>query len=360
MALAIRRPVIYQAGLAGNNRSGLPRYWTFATFAAKSGIEVPSIYKKSEEGRHFVIGKTDGEGKNESAVGQHRNEGCFVQNTMVRGSIWKKITAGTMAGMLAMTAWAPGIAMADDGQHDCTNQNEPCAHGRTFTQGHDSSDSSDATESTAETKYYIKADDSKICASVPTEVHVRVNADGTLITPTNATIKNGSIFEVRVSDIEANATGSDTTRDSNGSDGFYLVKQSDLKNSGSSRHGGSDVALQDSVTNNNAVYLKISPGGSSEGAILGDCVPNDGVTLYDPENNWGMGKNCGDSTGDDGICDNEDCVDGENDNDYTTDTILLKQEGKIFNVTKDLGSDQQFCTVTWTFKAGQYTDSQSF
>lgn len=155
----------------------------------------------------------------------------------------------------------------------------------------------DAVDGTASTAVYLQADDSKIVASAPTEIHAQVNADGSFVTPdASATqLENGSIFTIHVDKVSATAQG-----------GFSLV---------------ADAA---SATADDAVDFQFQPGDGAAIEIA-DYLGGKDVAGSD----WDMTK-----AGTAGA------------------TIDLTTEGHINNVTKDLGSEHQFATVAWTFGAG--------
>jgi hypothetical protein len=97
----------------------------------------------------------------------------------------KSLVSGAMAGamMLAM----PAMALAD------TTEDQAAANaGSTDTQ----SVVAQSSDATASTNVTWEASDSQLDITVPVSVHVVAKSDGTLITPTNATITNNSIFAV--------------------------------------------------------------------------------------------------------------------------------------------------------------------
>lgn len=153
------------------------------------------------------------------------------------------------------------------------------------------------TGSTDTTKTYLQGDSATMSVSAPSEIHVMVKADGSFITPTAAStqIKNASIFGIHVSKL-ASATANSFTF----------------------------AADASKATTDNAVQYSIQPG-SGTAVQISDCTKGKALTTTD----WNLTK-----TGTDGAA------------------LNLTTAGAINNVTKDLGSDQQFATLTWTFAPG--------
>jgi hypothetical protein len=167
----------------------------------------------------------------------------------------------------------------------------------------------DAENGVAKTKVYIVADDTKILASAPSEIHVKINGDGTFITPdaTAAKIVNKSIFGIRVSKITVSESNS-----------FNIVNSS----------------AQSSTTD--AINMTITPNSGTP-IDLSD-YKNGGKSITDTTD-WDIQKASAVTTGTDGT-------------QTATDEIALTYAGSIANVTKDMGQEHEFAEISWTFAAG--------
>lgn len=158
----------------------------------------------------------------------------------------------------------------------------------------------DAVNGQAQTGVYLQADNTKLIASVPTQINVQVNGDGSFITPSaSATeIQNGSIFGIHVSKIQTTAMND-----------FALVDDAS------------------SADENDAIEFNVTPD-SGTAITLANTVSG----LSNLGLDWNMDKKDG-----------------------SHDSIALTTDGAINNVTKDLGSSQQFAQINWTFAAGTLT-----
>ena len=192
----------------------------------------------------------------------------------VKNRASRYVIGAVIAGSLAIAA-VPGMAFA--GEPSVTNK--------------------DVTGNTATTATYLQADSDYLNVSAPSQIHVKVKADGSFITPSAAStqIKNASIFGIHVSKL-ASATANSFTF----------------------------AADASKATTDNAVQYSVQPG-SGTAVQISDCTKGKALTTTD----WNMTK-----TGTDGA------------------NLNLTTAGAINNITKDLGSDQQFATLTWTFAPG--------
>jgi hypothetical protein len=159
------------------------------------------------------------------------------------------------------------------------------------------------TGSSADTKLYLVSDDSKITVQAPTEVHVAVQADGTLITPTNATITNTSIYAVHVDALKV------------ASQGTFAMKE-----------GAAGTNTENLVT-----MTVATDKGSSSAHALASYVNESAVAFDSSDADWDMTKADAAST---------------------NDTLALTFAGSIKNITANLGTEAQFATLTWVFAAG--------
>jgi hypothetical protein len=123
-----------------------------------------------------------------------------------------QVSAG-IAGVVAASALLAPSAFAADG-HLSADTN--AVSSGTATVG----EYVNANNSEADTKVYLQADSSKIVASVPSEVHVKVSGDGTFICPakTATAAKNGSIFQIHIEQVKMDAANSFTLGGSTGND----------------------------------------------------------------------------------------------------------------------------------------------
>jgi hypothetical protein len=99
----------------------------------------------------------------------------------------KKVGVGVLASAMAVATAMPMAAFAatDDDQAAANN-------GSSETQAVEAQ----ASDATASTNVTWEASDSQLDITVPVSIHVVAKSDGSLITPTNATITNNSIFAV--------------------------------------------------------------------------------------------------------------------------------------------------------------------
>ena len=155
----------------------------------------------------------------------------------------------------------------------------------------------DTVDGQAQTGVYLQADDGKLVASVPTQIDVKVNGDGSFITPSaDATkIQNGSIFGIHVANIQTTAMND-----------FTLVDDA-------------AGALED-----DAIEFNVTP---DSGAAVSLADTTSGLDLSGTD--WNLDKMGGDH-----------------------DAISLTTDGAINNITKDLSASQQFAQINWTFAAG--------
>lgn len=155
----------------------------------------------------------------------------------------------------------------------------------------------DTVDGQASTGVYLQADSTKLVASVPTQINVQVNGDGSFITPSSSAtkIQNGSIFGIHVSKIQTTAMND-----------FNLV------------------ADASSADENNAIEFNVTPDSGTP-VTLADTTSG----LSTSGSDWNMDKQGG-----------------------SHDSIALTTDGSIKNVTKDLSSSQQFAQISWTFAAG--------
>lgn len=149
----------------------------------------------------------------------------------------------------------------------------------------------------ASTDVYLATDDSKIIASVPTQINMAVSADGALTGPNAETtqIINGSIFGIHVSNIAV-------AEENN----FSIV---------------SDTS---SATANDSLQVALTP---NKGTTLqfAELISGKEITTTD----WNLAKK-----------------------DATGSTINLSTSGSLVNITKDLSTSQKFATISWTFAPG--------
>lgn len=192
----------------------------------------------------------------------------------VKNRASRYVIGAVIAGSLAIAA-VPGMAFAGEGS--VKNQ--------------------DVTGNTATTATYLQADSDSLNVSAPSEIHVKVKADGSFITPkVEATqIQNKSTFGIHVSKLTSATANSFTF-----------------------------AADASKATTDNAVQYSIQPG-SGTAVQISDCTKGKALTTTD----WNMTK-----TGDTGA------------------NLNLTTAGAINNITKDLANDQQFATLTWTFAPG--------
>jgi hypothetical protein len=166
----------------------------------------------------------------------------------------------------------------------------------------------DITNSEADTAVFLQADNTKLLVSVPSEVHVKVNGDGTFITPiaSAAALKNLSVFSIHVSSIASQfispfiaSTDSSVTSDTTNIV-TYKIGVDD-----------GDTTSSDGMFSSNADVV-----------TLGDTVTPSGWTLT--------------KEGTDGA------------------SLPVKQEGNINNISNDLdlSIDQEFMSIHWVFAAG--------
>lgn len=153
----------------------------------------------------------------------------------------------------------------------------------------------DTTDGTATTQAYIKADSSKVLASAPTEIHLAVDSDGTLIVPDAAstTLENKSTYAIHVSDITSKELNS-----------FNLD------------------------TGNDLVSLDVQANATGDAVNMGDCLSGKAVS----GTQWNMSKKSG-----------------------ATSTIPLTLSGSMSNITKDLAQEANFGSISWTFAPGSLT-----
>jgi type VI protein secretion system component Hcp len=160
----------------------------------------------------------------------------------------------------------------------------------------------------ASTKVYLVDDTAKLQVQAVTEVHVRVNADGTLITPSEPvlTLSNKSSFSAHVAKIAF-------TEENN----FKFVE-----------------SLDSNTTESKPIELRFTPNSKTT-LNAKDYVGGKEVTNGD----FDMGR------------------DGS-----TNSTISVKLEGKTdreqLATTLSSGAEQ-FTSITWTFAIGAYTSDAS-
>jgi hypothetical protein len=163
----------------------------------------------------------------------------------------------------------------------------------------------DAESSEADTATYLQADNSKLVVSVPSEIHVKVNGDGTFITPapSAAALKNLSIFTIHVSNITSQFINP-----------FYASTDTSVT-SNTNNVVNYEIGVSDNTVANNYV-------DSADVVTLGsDAIPN----------GWDLSK-VGDSNA----------------------NLPIKHEGSISNVADslDLSIDREFMSIHWVFAAG--------
>jgi hypothetical protein len=165
-----------------------------------------------------------------------------------------------------------------------------------------------SNNSEADTAVFLQADNSKLLVSVPSQIHVKVNGDGTFITPTAsaAALKNLSLFSIHVSSITSKFTSP-----------FVSATDSGVSSS-----------------TNNVITYKMGVGTgdtTSENSEFSDDA--DVVTLGADAtpSGWSLTK-----TGTDGA------------------SLPVKHEGNIANVASDLdlSVDTEFMSIHWVFAAG--------
>lgn len=158
---------------------------------------------------------------------------------------------------------------------------------------------SGATDGVATTSIYLKADNTKIVASAPTRIDVAVAGDGSFTTPSAAStlISNGSIFSIRVSNIEVSM-----------SDPFQAVAGTDFE---TTKLPG-------------AIKFAITPGSGNSFDFANAAKPG-GVAVND--SSWNMPVN---------------------------GNLALSTAGALKNNTADISASKQFADIRWTFAAGTY------
>jgi hypothetical protein len=168
----------------------------------------------------------------------------------------------------------------------------------------------DAINSEADTATYLQADNSKLVVSVPSEIHVKVNGDGTFITPaaSAAALKNLSIFSIHVSSVTSSFI-----------DPFISSKNSTVTSS-TNNVITYDMGVYDADTSDNF-------SSNADVVNLGsDATPS----------GWVLTKK--DSSG---------------------ANLAIQHSGNIANVASDLdlSSDMPFVNIHWVFAAGGNSDS---
>jgi hypothetical protein len=163
-------------------------------------------------------------------------------------------------------------------------------------------DYAESENSTGSTDLYIEGDDSKLIVSVPTQVHVKVNGDGSLITPAASATRvgNGSIFVVHVEKIKTTAADAAA-----GNKKFVFAEAAD----------GAENKLTYTLIPTLGNALTLSQENSSD--------PDKGNAQL-PEG-WNVQRQS---------------------------TMNIQHQGKVTNLTNDIGTDQKFATLDWTFRSG--------
>ena len=116
-----------------------------------------------------------------------------------------------------------------------------------------------AAPTTGQTSVFLKADESQIDVTVPAEMTASINADGTLLYPTDAKFINESIFGIHVASLAATPETD-----------YQLVSQTDFATS----------------TADNKLWTEVTPSGGTTAVDL-----SAGATLTDGE--WNIAKKPG-------------------------------------------------------------------
>ena len=146
---------------------------------------------------------------------------------------------------------------------------------------------------TKTTPVNVKADDSNLTVTVPTEIAFTVSPDGTM-TAANTQITNGSNFAIHVSDVA-------------------VAEQSPFKL----------VADADKATEDNAIAFSFGVAGAQIAAH------NASKTML-TQGSYDMGP-----TG------------------ASNQTLEITASGKAKNIKQNIAQKQQIANITWTFSAGQ-------